>query len=361
MKKLFYYVSIFATVSLIGCKKESYGLESNSISKNHEGVTITKKEGVLFFQNWEDVNKIEELLESNCNYHVDKFEKDNELILNRLRYIDMSKSGENQDDLIWLNELSVDSLENVLGWNEFQPLIDFENNFNFQSLRKKHYELLYPTSPNSINLLSDEQRLYYNTFPLSESLLTLFNQNAVIGVGDSIYKILGNNVWISSLPENRSALENVTEENYEILNGNNNYKIYQAKGTSCLSNKKKDNYIETSNKKYRIYGMLTVTNVGVANGRFIKGKTKCEKKNNNGNWKSRRTFCYVNGGAIIRPYTCENTITVSGTFLKFHHNRSVQTDRYRSDVLFRIRSGEFATIHVGGVGSNKLEFSQVLN
>lgn len=357
MKKIIYCVLTITVLGISGCKKELNKVENNLTSKNYEGVSLTQKEGVLFFKSWEDVSKIEETLEIKIEKHVDEFEKVNARILKTLRNPNITKSGENNEDvdLIWLADLAVDSLENSLGWDEYQPLIDFENSFNFYSLRKKFDHILYDDTNSS---LSDEQRIYYNTFPLSEALTTLFNKHAIIGIGDSIYKVLGNNVWIASLIENKSILEGLSEENYQMLIGSDGYTVYdvQSKKNDCIANRKFHGDETSPNGKYRVYGMLTVTNVGVANGRFIKGRTCAEMRNNKGKWKSRRTYCLVTGGATIRPRYCDNLLTVPGTFYEVHHNRSSRTGRYRSDVLFRVKSGEFSTYHKAGTGSTAVDF-----
>jgi hypothetical protein len=379
MKKLIYGTLFLALVgiSLVGCKKEFSTNTSQSASAKTFTVNVpfTKNGDVLIFQSWEDVNRLEEAFEKSIDDQNIQFEIDHSAILNTLRVpvAGSSINDPNGLELTWESELAIDSFEMDKGWSQYQSLIDFEHDNNFKSLRSKHYDLLYGDSESdSPSKLKDQRRVELLTFPIGNAMATMFNENAIIGVRDSLYKVLGNNVWISCTLEKKSILESLDESNYSTVIGVNGFKIYDIdseKSSGCYANKKKFDDKTSNDNKYRIYGMMTVTHVGVANGRYIKGRTQAEMKNKKGKWKSRKTFCLVSGAAPLRvgsqcwesnePGVSQQIINAS--FYNAHANRCERIDRFRSAVMFRVKSNTFGTYHKAGTGSNMLEFAMILD
>jgi hypothetical protein len=384
MKKLIYGGLFLAVVGIgvVGCKKVIQTSPENLINTvayntNASEVYFEKKGDVLVFENWEDVIKQEQLFEGMITAHVELFEKEHEEILRDLRVaVDRipSKSSLSEAELTWESEIAVDSFEMAIGWSEFQPIIDFEQGNNFQSLRSKFNYLLYSDAENDEpSKLTDEERIYFKTFPIRNAMAAMFNENAIIGIGDSLYKVLGNNVWISCTFEKKSTLESLNESNYRTVIGMNGFNVYDinSEKSGCYANVKQHHDITSKDNKYRIYGMMTVTNVPVANGRYIKGDTEAEMRNNKGKWKSRKTYCQVSGGATMRyGFQCwdvndpggpwEPQMTVNGVYNEFHHNKSSRVGRYRVNGVFRVKSGEYLSYHKAGTGSNALEFSMLL-
>jgi hypothetical protein len=281
MKKELLNFLIFGTLVavLISCEKKfqsvntkSTVLKSGSINPNFE-----KRWDILFFNSWDDVTDLSEFMEQSVIDHIESFEQINALTINRLLipvFIDSTRG--NEIEYTWESEIAVDSFERAIGWNQYQPLIDFETSNNFNSLRKKIFNLLYEDAYNDTpEKLTHSQRVALLSFPLENSLITLFNENGIIGVGDSLYKVLENNVWISCGLSQRITLENITINNFEQYLSNNNFNIYGSGGekSNCYHNRKLHFDDRDNSNKFQLVGMMTVTNVPVVNGRFIKGKT----------------------------------------------------------------------------------------
>lgn len=113
-----------------------------------------------------------------------------------------------------------------------------------------------------------------------------------------------------------------------------------------------------SGNKWRVYSVLSVTNVPILNGKFIKGKTKSERQNWRGKWRRRRNSIQVSGSAQMRwGNACDIRFqrVTNGAFNNSHPNRSSRTGRYRLESIFRVKKHEFYTYHRIGSGSNQIE------
>lgn len=374
MKKLIYGVLSLAIVGIgvVGCKKEKFkNPMENSLKSGSSNSSFYEKEGVLVFNSWDDIVLLEEKFKKDIEDHMTSFESNHQQILTALRVpVNPNYNPNDPIELTWESELAVDSFERSLNWKEEQPLIDFENQNNFLSLRKKIDDLLYSDSESDEpSKLSEDQRLYLNTFPINLELSSLFNEDATIGVGDSLFKVLGNNFWIQCHIDEKHDLEKINDYNYASYEFDSRFIIYglNDEKSTCRSNRKlHDSKVTTPVQNYKIYSMMTITNVfGIPNGHYIKGRTICEIKNNKGKWKRRKTFCRVTAAAKMRPgTTCQNELFHSGWFDEQHPNKSCRTKRYYnypSIEPFRIRGGEFASIHEGGVGTNKLTIYMTMN
>lgn len=361
--------------ALTGCKKENFKNPlNNSLKSGNWEVPFSQVGDVLVFETWDDVRRLESHLDELVNTHLDLYETNYAETLAPLR-VTVDGTPYNDSDpnseLTWESELAIDSFEMAIGWSEFQPLIDFEKDNQFNSLRKSHYEFLYGDSEDEKpSKLTDDQRLYLLTFPIYGSLATLFNENAIIGVGDSLYKVLGNNFWIVCHFDEKRDLENINDYNYESYEFDGRFVIYglNDEKSTCRSNRKRhDSKVTTPVQNYRITTMMTITNViGMAvGGHFVKGRTICEIKNNKGKWKLRKTFCRVTGAATMRPgISCNQEMWHPAWFNEQHNNRSSRTKTYYAPEAarpFRVKGGEFGTLHEGGVGSNFLSISMTMD
>jgi hypothetical protein len=106
----------------MGCQKEQVSQLLNEDSMGglkSVNVTVTNDNGVLYFRTWDDVFRIMDALSDEVTAHVNAF---------HAQFPDLD-----EDDLF--------DKEMELGWDEYQPFIDFENQYNFSSFRKKVTEI----------------------------------------------------------------------------------------------------------------------------------------------------------------------------------------------------------------------------
>lgn len=166
-----------------------------------------------------------------------------------------------------LSDDEIDSVADSLNFDDWQPLVDFEQRFSFGSRRKfiEDKILLWLDNP-VLDTLNDPDELD----GLSEELRTLLNVNGEVVIG-------------------KETINYLVEESTERA--------------TCFIYKRKADYFDNPwDNKHRI--KLKAVAHSYPWKMKIKSKVVNYKKKNNGNWKRSRTRLYIAVSALVRDTDC---------------------------------------------------------
>jgi len=253
MRKLFF---LLLTVTMIySCGKDNVTPEiNNTITEKRNGIErlaegIDVRDGMLSFESQEQFETVAIELARLTEEHDDAFVDAN--------------------DELTLDEL--DELEERIGHNDVQPLVDFERILAFESRRTvvaaqterwlANEELDFANNPEAID-------------PNSAVVRTLLNPDGMVLIrGERVdlnLKAAGDDCWKLGI-----------ESDYGFYNGGS-----------------------------RAWAMIVL-----AQGTFVNGKSHCTgcnyKKKSNGNWKKKRAKMSVNTGGILRDRHCREKDTMA--------------------------------------------------
>lgn len=316
-----------------GCKKEHINQPVNllKIDKSFLETTsfidhVEQENGVLAFPNSDYLLEVLAFLENevdNWNTHF------------------LEKHRHFSDD-------SLSILAEELNFNEEKPLFDFEDRFNFTSLRKiisdNENEWLQNMGESSEN---DPD----NHFIEDETVRTILNQFAEVKIGDAYFKFTENGYY------------EVTDGNFETLTllRNPNNDVMSLKNVQfhkspdypgdCTSDKRQEGFKDNSSNNKRI--KWVVSHWTYPWGRYAIAKTKNYKKQNN-KWKKYSTYSVArvygfisdttNGTADCSKqlqFNTENGPSKAGIRKKVKHKISVST---------KTKSGWIMGYHKGAHG-----------
>ena len=202
--KVLLVLFILATV---GCSKE---LSNESIDETASDVNLEAthvpnskmdygsfevKNGIIYFEDTKDLVNTLKALANNVEFDI----------INYQNKIDKN-----------LSEEEVLAFLDVEKWDENQTFIDFENEHNFQSLRPIYEEKL--TLWGEAGLIESDVNNPANCLPFeSLPVLTVLNQDAILGVGNKLYKFLNNGVIYEIVDGNINTAAQINENQGRIL------------------------------------------------------------------------------------------------------------------------------------------------
>ncbi|MGB0886096.1 MAG: hypothetical protein ACPGR5_06695 [Chitinophagales bacterium] len=296
--KVLLVLFILATV---GCSKE---LSNESIDETASDVNLEAthvpnskmdygsfevKNGIIYFEDTKDLVNTLKALANNVEFDI----------INYQNKIDKN-----------LSEEEVLAFLDVEKWDENQTFIDFENEHNFQSLRPIYEEKL--TLWGEAGLIESDVNNPANCLPFeSLPVLTVLNQDAILGVGNKLYKFLNNGVIYEIVDGNINTAAQINENHNDGSFSQTNVKvlnldILDANKTNAYcydrGNKNKD-YYTVSNQKAN--DRIKMVNAGslfsfveakVINWKKVGSRYKKFKRNTRtGVWNTNVNFCGAHG------------------------------------------------------------------
>jgi len=219
-------------------------------------------------------------------------------------------------------------------FNDDQPIIDFENELAFSSLRAK---------VEAKTVLWENATVLDNTpnpddeYLAPVSLMAILNEDCEMYIGDELANACDN-------PE--FTIRNV---NYGDLDG----EVETRNGVCFASNcctwaTESQNFVFPNNNRRRI--RLTTYSIGLpwpfftsGNGSIVGGKIRSERQRNNGRWRrSRQQIAILGSGGIYRNYISSNCniLKVDNNFPQsFRNRRSRDQNKMYWDLTFSTRPG----------------------
>lgn len=170
MKKTFFYAAILCIVPLLSCSRNEESIINENALSNSDNKTSSRlapTNEILEFKSFEHFDETVEDLYKKIEIHDDAF---------------LKKYGH-------LSEDELDDVEDKLNYNDFQPVVDFEKEKNFKSLRaiiaEKEEKWLIEQGDREV---LDEKTDPDNHFIVDDVERALLNEHAEVKIGDSYYK-----------------------------------------------------------------------------------------------------------------------------------------------------------------------------
>ena len=292
MKKTFLFVLVIAT-TLVSCNKESLNPNSNfqsitiqsqldktSKTTSNSSITIDGVQtfnDMLWFKDDVSYRSALEKLSTFQDIDIDNFNEE------YFSYTaeELSQMSEEQLNIAF-DKLEAKELE--IGFSEEGVYIDFENQLNFNSLRKhiSDLELVFLNNENP----DWENNPNSHFIPFVEER-TLFNEYGEIKIGDYIY-ILKKDIAIKILDSNYEtalAMRNVANgldkfENIEVINMNTEYSNLKSTNSGCHYNSGQGfNYPNTNSKFIEVVVGVRNSFFGIGYSVAYAETTNYQKKN----------------------------------------------------------------------------------
>lgn len=341
MKKLIYSSLILALVGIgvIGCKKQNVDKsvtkgtsKSETLPIKSAGV-VTSQNGILQFDNWENATQFMNEVVENQEIHVEEF-------------------YENYNDF---SEDEIDSIIDTLNWEYNQPYIDVEQEYNIKTLLTFVDDKLYKDD------LSEEERSYWDKYLVEDDFGAILNSDAIVSVGDSIYKFLQNMSVIASTFNSLELVKSINDDNIEDFLDNENLKVHgytPKNSSSCRSNRQVYDHVwwNPGGGSRTMKGWLVVRNFATGSGgfsiRYVRAKTKTERYRWGKNRRWRATISAATFGTIFRnrqPWRCQGNSEACNTSRQRWNHKVKSTYKNQSIwqlLLFRARAGEVKSIHL---------------
>lgn len=341
MRKLIFVCCLFSILFLVfySCKKES---QNGTAAYQTSELTNSGNRFIPYY----DIKIINGMLAF----------KDTGTFINTLAALKEECIKWSNDFNILYNNLSYeerDSIQRLIGWNEDQPLINFENQFpQFYSLRKdidtKEKAWLNDEDP-------DWEKNPDNHFIVEEELRTLMNASAQFTIDDVVYQFTDTGYSYYKEPD-------LTDETGWTGGGGgfsgggssggggstgNSGSNGGGSGT-CRSDRRKEGNEPNSFNNRRINWVISHWTYPWE--RRVMAKTKNYKKKNNGKWTGYSTDC------VAKPYG--NISGIEGdcsTQIDFNPNNYSRTDsdhkvKFEILVSTKTQSGWVQGYHSGGEG-----------
>jgi len=336
-EKIINLVAVAFVVFMASCTKENVGIKVNNIHYNTSSKTsdyythITLSNGMLDFDSSSIVVAVINSLDS-------------ELI-----------SWNNNFITTWgyLSDDSLNIIADEVGYNEDQPLIDFENYFNFNSLRAviDSQEISWLATTSGEDISSDPD----NHFIIDDALRTILNRYSEIKVGTPIYKFADSGYY--EITDGSFSTLYALRHNPDIADTASNIILHKNNGSityDCFGWKRKSDYESNGSTTHRIKWVIAIRTTPW--NRYIVGKTKNYKKVQ-GKWKKYITSC------LVKPYgyvsgTVNDTVADCTTKYDFnpqgyYKQKKAKKVIFRINVQTRTSSGWVHGYHVGASGISK--------
>lgn len=226
-----------------------------------------------------------------------------ERIYNCLEYRKEKHMVTFENATVGMSPSQIDNYEEMTGWDENQPLIDFENSLGFSSRRKLVESQIVAWLENSIGDLDLDQDPDDSDY-LDEELRTLLTHDGKVSVGGQIL----------------DYLEGANFTSDEV--GNSSFSSSSVV-TPCLPFRKKKDDEEYVDELKKIKVKVRTAHwpwLGKSLSKIINFKRK-----NNGGWKRDRATLRASLGGQFRKSDCEDNIP-AGAFksFKFRKKRKVK-------------------------------------
>lgn len=340
MKKLMYELLLLAIIVIVavGCKKQNINkslVSSESISETYSlksGGATTSQNGILNFSDWETaIQFMNGVVQTNENHVTDFYN---------------NHSGFTDDEL--------DSIQDATNWKYNQAYIDIEQQYGVKTL------LTFVEDKLSQENLSLNDSIYWNKYLVEDDFGSILNSDAIVSVGDSIYKFLQNMSVIASTFNSLDLVKSINDDNIESYLDNNQLKIHgytQKNGSKCRSNRQKYgiSFYQYGGKIRIVKGWLVVRNLPTGSGgfsiRYVRAKTKTEVYRRK-RWRRWRTnISAATIGTIYRnsqPWFCQGAEEGCNTSRQRWNHKVKSTYKNHSVwqlSIFRAKAGEVKSIH----------------
>jgi len=188
-----------------------------------------------------------------------------------------------------LDEDALNEKEEEIGFNDEQPLLDFEEHFGFYSLRRHVLEAEEQWLNHEV--LDENSDPTSNYDYLFDEEMALLNRDAEVIIGESIYKLIDSGYYeiIDGDINTLSILDNISPENVlpdNVVYNDGSSNCSSCRSGGCNSNKRKSG--KKTSGKYRIKWVLS--HWTHAWGRRVMAKTKNYKKRG-WRWKKYTAYC----------------------------------------------------------------------
>ncbi len=236
---------------------------------------------MLSFPTFDDFEQTLNFLEQELENHEDAF---------------VLKYENNSDD-------ELDSLEEVVGFNSQQPLIDFENEHNFQfSLRKLYNELEENWLDNEeLDPATDPD----NEFAFDEIMQTLLNDNQEIMIEGKVFSFGKEGKDYEITGDFTNSLNSVNSNSVSESDPNiKSYTYVTYGGPACRNWAGNDFYHDYAYKR-KVKKRLVIRSVPF----FCKTKAQIKSyKKKRRRWKKHRTRLGVGLQTYLKDNNCERTV-----------------------------------------------------
>ena len=264
------FILLILSMYFVSCRKNVIESNENDIVKVK---SLVDGYNILSFSTMEEFKKTLIVLNDKLEEYDDEFLK---------QHKDLSYDG-------------LFNLEELIGYNEFRPLEEYEEKLNFYSLRKKLQEdLILFEDGNNLSTKDPFFDIIYD-----ETLQTLLNDKREVIIDDTIYKlnIDGSYFIIDTVDfDLLSSIEYSNNYHFETLNDHvvfkggtnvNNGNNSSSSTTSCDCGRNHDNNTKTVGN-YKMKWKMKLYNYPWAGGfkMKVKGFKKKHKK-----WKKIRSYC----------------------------------------------------------------------
>lgn len=339
-------------ILIYSCSKQDLEINTSSTEKQgikysinipYENVTIEQLDNgrkLLSFKDEETILKISQEIKNARKTLMEDFVK---------------KYGELEGE-------AFDEIADEIGFNEYQPLIDFGERLNFQTL----FQYLYDEETKYLEAGGDNiEEDPDNHFIIETGMRIFFNTNEEVKIGNNIYKLLPEG-YFKITDGNIETLQYLTNGSIDFKNLPTNVEFVGEatgeKAAGCASGKDFHSYLENSSNTFRIrYKVGHHTPPPPWNRRVI-AKTKnyyCKRLKNGKckNWKratnatTSMVFGFVSGTDSNGNANCD-------TQFNFNSSNSGVTSygheiEHKINVSTKTLSGWVRSTHVGIAGINR--------
>jgi hypothetical protein len=244
-----------------------------------------------------------------------------------------------------LSEIEIDSIIESIGYDEEQPLSDFESSLGFSSLRTKikndEENWLLNTAGEKIE---DDPDNHYIVDEVVRSILNVYSE---IGIGRSLYKFVENGYYevtdgnFSTLRSLRSIPIDITGMTNVLFFSDGDMK------SGCNSMKSKADFKKSGSKRIK----WVVSHMTYPWGRDAIAKTKNYKKKNN-RWKKYKSYCEAQAYGDISGSSgnCSSSYTFNTTSGYYVFQNNKKKVKHKMGVSTKTKSGWVKGYHKGAGG-----------
>lgn len=341
---LFKITMLYGALILFSCSKSELNkvaptnhFNSNLESRSLTLPDITKIQGILSFDDSTDVMQAILYLEQEWDYHNDTF----------------------VDNYPLYSDDQLDSVETLLAFEEDQPLIDFEEDYSFYSLRDSLDSVLDIWLDNTTLVESTNPELFHILDPM---LRTLLNTNCEIIIDSSIYTLHEDGSFTEIYDLNFSALDSLRRGVFDpesSPNGKLHARDNHNEGSSscCVTDYDERDELENSNSTKRIDCTIELRSFPWSSS--VIGKTIGFKKKSNGKWKRFKSSLTsrVHGEVEHKfPGVCFGDPRTFDKSKSKKRRRLVA--RYHPWLYLHVKYHEAHSVHTGNPGSLTLSMCE---
>lgn len=295
---------------------------------------------ILKFNSIADVNTVLVQLEADYDNYNDYYDS----------VQDTTLTGDQQDDVDALN-----------GFNEFQPLLDFEALFPGYNSMRANIESAENLWLSSAFTTTDPDNI---DFTYDDAENTIYNYAYAFKVGNDLYEMAATDMYINGIPVTISPIKKQAPEfaNGILYNNNSNTMVrhasfiepansIQTMGPVCKTNEKDDVAYVVGNDKYKVKVAIHCSGVMTsAKGKVVHYKWK------SGEWKRSRTKMAVFVGGTVYTNNCSSSSLFSRRnpdtkpWLKRRQLKTARRDLF--PVVFKTFTGQLVASFDTQVGTS---------